>query len=67
MAIQQPKPKKRTLLYVLIGVFALLIVAAAIKARKKPNGEEVTIEKVEKRTIRETVSASGKIFPETEV
>jgi HlyD family secretion protein len=67
MAIQQPKPKKRTLLYVLIGVFALLIVAAAIKARKKPKGEEVTIEKVEKRTIRETVSASGKIFPETEV
>lgn len=67
MATQQPKPKKKTLLYVLIGVFVLLIVAAAIKARQKPKGEEVTIEKVEKRTIRETVSASGKIFPETEV
>lgn len=67
MATQQPKPKKKTLLYLLIGVFVLLIVAAAIKARQKPKGEEVTIEKVEKRTIRETVSASGKIFPETEV
>jgi HlyD family secretion protein len=67
MATQQPKPKKKTLLYVLIGVFALLIIAAAIKARQKPKGEEVTVEKVEKRTIRETVSASGKIFPETEV
>ncbi|MBL7807460.1 MAG: efflux RND transporter periplasmic adaptor subunit [Saprospiraceae bacterium] len=67
MATQQPKPKKRTLLYVLIGVFVLLIIAAAIKARQKPKGEEVTVEKVEKRTIRETVSASGKIFPETEV
>jgi len=63
-----PKPKRRrTLLYVLIGLLGLLIVAAAIKARQKPKGEEVTAEKVQRRTIRETVSASGKIFPETEV
>lgn len=67
MATQQPKRKKRTLVYVLIGVFALLVVAAVLKARSKPKGEEVTVEKVEKRTIKETVSASGKIFPETEV
>jgi HlyD family secretion protein len=62
-----PPKRKKTLLYVLIGLFALLIVAAAIKARQKPKGEEVTVEKVQRRTIRETVSASGKIFPETEV
>jgi len=63
-----PAPKrKRTLLYVILGVLALLIVMAAIKARNKPKGEEVTTEKVKRRTIRETVSASGKIFPETEV
>jgi HlyD family secretion protein len=67
MANQQPKQKKRTLLYVLIGVFVLLIAAAVFKAKQKPKGEEVTVEKVEKRTIKETVSASGKIFPETEV
>lgn len=67
MASQQPKRKKRTLLYVLLGVFALLVVAAVVKARQKPKGEEVTVEKAEKRTIKETVSASGKIFPETEV
>ncbi len=67
MASQQPKRKKRTLLYVLIGAFVLLIVAAVIKGRQKPKGEEVTVEKAEKRTIKETVSASGKIFPETEV
>lgn len=67
MASQQPKRKKRTLFYVLIGVFALLLFAAVMKARQKPKGEEVTVEKAEKRTIRETVSASGKIFPETEV
>ncbi len=62
-----PPKRKKTLLYVLIGLFALLIVAAAVKARQKPKGEEVTAEKVQRRTIRETVSASGKIFPETEV
>lgn len=63
-----PKPKRRrTTLYILIGVVTLLIVAAAIKARQKPKGEEVTAEAVQRHTIRETVSASGKIFPETEV
>jgi len=66
MATTPPK-RKRTLLYVLIGLFVLLIIAAAIKARSKPKGDEVTVEKVQRRTIRETVSASGKIFPETEV
>ena len=54
MASQQPKRKNRTLLYVLIGVFLLLIVAAAIKARQKPKGEEVTVEKVQKRTIKDS-------------
>lgn len=66
MTTKSPK-RKRTLLYVLIAVFAVLLVAAAVKARQKPKGEEVTIEKAQRRTIREMVSASGKIFPETEV
>jgi HlyD family secretion protein len=66
MATTQPK-RKRWLLYSLIGLALLLVAAAAIKARQKPKGEEVTMEKVQRRTIRETVSASGKIFPETEV
>lgn len=65
-ATQKPK-RKRTLLYVLLGVLGLLIVAAAVKARQKPKGEEVTAEAVQRRTINETVSASGKIFAETEV
>jgi len=59
--------RKRTLLYALIGIFVLLVVAAAIKARQKPKGEEVNAEAAQRRTIREMVSASGKIFPETEV
>jgi HlyD family secretion protein len=66
MATTSPK-RKRTLLYGLIGLLVLLIGFAAIKARQKPKGEEVSVEPVTKRTIRETVSGSGKIFPETEV
>jgi HlyD family secretion protein len=66
MSSLAPK-RKKTLLYVIIGIVALLVIAAVVKARKKPKGETVTVEKVQLRTIRETVSASGKIFPETEV
>lgn len=66
MTSKAPK-RNKTLLYAALGVLALLIVAAVVKARQKPKGEEVTLEKVQRRTIRETVSASGKIFPETEI
>lgn len=59
--------RKRTLLFIGIGVLALLIIAAAVKARKNPKGEPVKMETIGRHTIRETVSASGKIFPETEV
>lgn len=62
-----PPKRKKTLLYGLIGLVALLIAAAVAKSRSTPKGEEVTAEKVQRRTIREMVSASGKIFPETEV
>lgn len=59
--------RKRTLLYALIGLFVILIIAAWIKSRQSPKGEEVNAEAAQRRTIREMVSASGKIFPETEV
>ncbi|MFN4080583.1 MAG: efflux RND transporter periplasmic adaptor subunit [Saprospiraceae bacterium] len=61
----QKKSKRR--LYVILGVIALLALAAAIKARSKPKGEEVQIEAAQRRVIREMVTASGKIFPVTEV
>ena len=64
------KPKKKSgkwIIWSLAGLLVLLIIFAVIKARKKPKGEEVETEKVTLRNIREIVSASGKIFPETEV
>lgn len=51
----------------LLAVVALLIVAVVIQQKRKPKGEKVTTEKVERRTIKEMVAASGKVFPVTEV
>ncbi|HXH18109.1 MAG TPA: efflux RND transporter periplasmic adaptor subunit, partial [Chitinophagales bacterium] len=56
----------------LIFAFVFVLLTAAVIAKKKgwlgqPNVTEVTVEKVSRHTIEETVSASGKIFPETEV
>ncbi len=60
----------KTLKWVLIIVgiiFVLLIVMKATGAFGKDEGIQVTAEKAAKRTITETVNASGKIFPEIEV
>lgn len=68
MNFQQQKPKRRKIwLWVLLAVLALLIAAAVIKSKNKPKGTEVYTEKVTRRDLKETVSASGKIFPEKEI
>jgi HlyD family secretion protein len=59
--------KNKKLVYGLVGVLVLLLAFAAWKARQKPKGEEVTMETVGRQTIYETVTASGKVFPETEI
>ncbi len=61
-----PKSKNK-LVFILLGLITLLIIVAVVKSKSKTKGEKVSVEKVEKRTIKEKVSASGKIFPETEV
>lgn len=63
----KPKKKRKWLLPVLILGLLLLVAAAALKAKQKPTGMAVTMEQAELRTIDEKVSASGKIYPETEV
>ncbi|HCN82074.1 MAG TPA: efflux RND transporter periplasmic adaptor subunit, partial [Sphingobacteriaceae bacterium] len=62
--------KKNTLMYVLIG--AGVLVVGAVAGNKlgwlgQGNAVKVATEKVEQRTIVETVSASGKVQPEVEV
>ncbi|MCB0661179.1 MAG: efflux RND transporter periplasmic adaptor subunit [Saprospiraceae bacterium] len=61
------KKKSNWLIYTLIGAVLSIGVVAFITSKNRNKGEEVEVEKVEKRTIRETVAASGKVFPVTEV
>lgn len=61
------KKKSNKLLWILgitiIGLTAFMVV----KNKNRETGTKVTAEAAAKRTIRETVNASGKVFPVTEV
>lgn len=62
--------KKKTWIIIAIAVVVLLVVLAVLKNKGTigaKDGVKVTTEKVERRTIVETVSANGKIQPEKEV
>lgn len=62
--------KSNTLKYVLIGAAVLVVVAVAgnkLGWFGKSDVIKVAVDKVEKRTVIETVSASGKVQPEVEV
>jgi HlyD family secretion protein len=61
--------KKRNIrLWIILGIAAIVIAGLFMWSRKNQDkGIAVEMEKVQKRTITEKVSASGKIFPETEV
>lgn len=61
------KTKNTYIIFALLGVIAVLVIISIFKYERKPKGEKVTVEEVVRRDIRETVPASGKIFPETEV
>lgn len=60
----------KKLLWIIIGVVALVVVLVVLKntgALGKDEGVKVSAEKVARRTIIETVNASGKLYPEIEV
>ncbi len=61
------KKKRNWLIFGAIGLVALLVVAAVMKSKNSKTGETVETEKAALRTIKETVEASGKVFPKTEV
>ena len=66
MAVQNKK-KNNKLIWILVGVVAALLIVAVFVSKNKKVGEKVYAEKVAIRTIQETVSASGRIFPEKEI
>ncbi len=62
--------KKKIIIYSVVGVFAIIILLAIGKKMGvvgKSDVTKVAVENAKKRTIIETVSASGKIQPEVEV
>jgi HlyD family secretion protein len=69
MTTKQIQKKRRPswLLIGLIALVAILMAAAYFKSKNKPKGIEVEMGKVESKTIYETVTASGKVYPEQEI
>ncbi len=60
----------KKIVWILVGILVLIGVLFALKKAGiigKEEGTKVTTEKVEKRTIIETVNASGNVYPEVEV
>lgn len=58
---------RRWLVYFLLLIIALVVIGVFFRNKNTPKGEVVETDFVERRTIYETVSASGRIFPEKEV
>lgn len=52
---------------IIAGILVLLVVIVKIAGNGGKNGEKVSVEKAARRTIIETVTASGHIYPEVEV
>ncbi|GAA4793773.1 efflux RND transporter periplasmic adaptor subunit [Olivibacter ginsenosidimutans] len=64
------KKKRSTLKYVIIGAVILLIlviIAGKMGWIGGPKATQIATDKVEKKTVQETVTASGKVQPEKEV
>ena len=59
--------RRNRLLMLLLAAVVAIVALNYFRGKNKPKGIVVTTEKVEKRTIKEMVGASGKVFPETEI
>lgn len=59
--------KNRRWLIILLLVIVAAVIAAVIYQQREPEGEKVFTEAISYRDIQETVAASGKVFPQTEV
>jgi HlyD family secretion protein len=61
------KKGNKWLIWSLVGLLIVLLIGAFFKGKNRPKGKAVEMAEASKRSIKETVSASGRIFPETEV
>lgn len=60
------KKKNRKWIFIVLGILLLLFLVIKV-AGKGDKTEKVSVEKAAKRTIVESVNASGKVYPEVEV
>lgn len=67
MTKRKKSNKRRNIIIGLLVLLAIIVVVASQRGKGKDDGTKVVTEKVTKRTITETVSAAGRIFPEIEV
>jgi HlyD family secretion protein len=61
------KKKSRKWIWITVISLVLIFILVKVFASGKDKGEKVSVEKVAKRTVIETVTASGQIYPEVEV
>lgn len=57
----------RKTIFIIIGLVALAAVAAVVQNGRKEEGTRIFTTEVKARNIQESVAASGRIFPQTEV
>lgn len=58
---------KRKWIFIILGVMAIAAILGYVSGQQKDEGTRVFADDVKQRTIQETVAASGKVFPQTEV
>ncbi len=61
------KSKKKVIIFSIIGGLLIVLVALVIMGSKKEPVVNVQVEKAQKRTVTQTVTATGKIQPEVQV
>jgi HlyD family secretion protein len=61
------KKKSRKWIFIVLGIIALLFILAKVFGGGGDTTEKVSVEKAARRTVIETVNASGQIYPEVEV
>ncbi len=57
----------RKAIFLVIGILLLIVIAVVVFGNRQEDGTRVFVQEVKERSIQEVVSASGKIFPQTEV
>ena len=67
MATNGKKSKKKIIIFSVIGLVLVILVLLVFLGSKKDTVTTVQTEKIQKRTITQIVSATGKIQPETKV